>query len=157
MYYKRKEHIIHWLEFQNIFSIFFLALLMRYLHVFMHTSRHLIQFKILDQSDLGAFSYKNYMSFLPAYFLATCQRGAALALAAACLGLGSVPMAMCLGLGLGYMPWPLLRAHGASLALATCMPCPHPLRWLIPSCPCPLPLLPRLRAHGAALAKKIYY
>ena len=99
MYYKRKEHIIHWLEFQNIFSICFLDLLMCYPHVFMHTSRHLIQFKILDQSDLGAFSYKNYLSFLPASFLATCQRGAALALAAACLGLGSVPMAMCLGLG----------------------------------------------------------
>ena len=36
---------------------------MCYLQVLMHTHRHLIQVQILNQSDLGAFSYKIDTSF----------------------------------------------------------------------------------------------
>src|SRR6266568_3555654 len=43
-------------------------MLMYYLQVVMHTRRHLIQVKILNQSNPGAFSYKIYTSFFFFFF-----------------------------------------------------------------------------------------
>ena len=42
----------------------------------------------------------------------------------ACLGFGCVPMVMCLRLGC-CMPWSWLRAHGAALSIAACIPWIH--------------------------------